>query len=374
MKKSIFKKGTSAFLAVLMCLSTFLGIGSTTAFAAESTTAEVVMMSFPREGDDNFGGDWGHGELRYMNGWSAAETKKITVYTVGSWSGNACYCIEPGTPLAIGDVMTKRDETYWDNYPSTYNKTISADEIKLFIGRIFQYGYTGTVDIDWRSQNSADADKMAHIMHPEWKMGGDREYYGVRVDTTNYAYMLRFTPRQGDYNSYCHCYKKEWLDKHLENAERGIRFIDPHYNERFVIPDGDTIRIQMEDNKYADYTCRYIDDYHVEVGSQLYHICQFAELMEQNGNSVTPLRSSLPEQCFSTLPSTGELIVIAKGKSGYAPCYDFSMRSEAENREFANDRNIKMGVTKAQEQAMLGGSMFGWDISTRALSRNMQAV
>jgi len=50
------------------------------------------------------------------------------------------------------------------------------------------------------------------------------------------------------------------------------------------------------------------------------------------------------------------------------------MRSEAENREFANDRNIKMGVTKAQEQAMLGGSMFGWDISTRALSRNMQAV
>lgn len=139
MKKSIFKKGTSALLAVVMCLSAFLGIGSTTAFAAEATTDEVVMFSFPREGDDNFGGDWGHGELHYMNGWSAASTKKITVYTIGSWSGNACYCIEPGTPLDIGDVMTKRDETYWDNYPSTYNKTISADEIKLFIGRIFQY-------------------------------------------------------------------------------------------------------------------------------------------------------------------------------------------------------------------------------------------
>jgi len=190
MKKSIFKKGTSAFLAVLMCLSTFLGIGSTTAFAAESTTAEVVMMSFPREGDDNFGGDWGHGELRYMNGWSAAETKKITVYTVGSWSGNACYCIEPGTPLAIGDVMTKRDETYWDNYPSTYNKTISADEIKLFIGRIFQYGYTGTVDIDWRSQNSADADKMAHIMATQtliWEtVVGERDSNFNHVDTGSY--------------------------------------------------------------------------------------------------------------------------------------------------------------------------------------------
>ena len=190
MKKSIFKKGTSALLAVVMCLSAFLGIGSTTAFAAENTTDEVVMFSFPREGDSNFGGDWGHGELKYMNGWSAASTKKITVYTIGSWTGNACYCIEPGTPLNIGDVMTKRDENYWDNYPSAYNKTISADEIKLFIGRIFQYGYTGKVDIDWRSQNSADADKMAHIMATQtliWEtVVGERDSNFNHVDTGSY--------------------------------------------------------------------------------------------------------------------------------------------------------------------------------------------
>lgn len=198
-------------------------------------------------------------------------------------------------------------------------------------------------------------------MHPEWEMSDDRAYYGVRVDTTNYAYMIRLTPRQGDYNIYCHCYKREWLDKHLKNAERGIRFIDPHYNEKFVLADGDKVLITYSDRTTAERTCRYIDDYHLEVGSQVFHICEFGERMEQNGNAVIPLRSSLPKQCFSTLPSTGELIVITKGKSGYAPCYDFSKRSEAENREFANDRNIKMGVTKAQEQAMLGGSMFGWD-------------
>lgn len=190
MKMSLFKKGTSMLLAVIMCLSTFLGIGSTTAFAAENTTDEVVMFSFPREGDSNFGGDWGHGELKYMNGWSAASTKKITVYTIGSWTGNACYCIEPGTPLNIGDVMTKRDENYWDNYPSAYNKTISADEIKLFIGRIFQYGYTGKVDIDWRSQNSADADKMAHIMATQtliWEtVVGERDSNFNHVDTGSY--------------------------------------------------------------------------------------------------------------------------------------------------------------------------------------------
>ena len=189
MKKRFFKRGLSAVLAIVMCLSTFLGIGTTTAFAAD-VTDEVVMFSFPREGDSNFGGDWGHGELQYMNGWSASSSKKITVYTIGSWTGNACYCIEPGTPLAIGDVMTQRNENYWDNYPSTYNKTISADEIKLFIGRIFQYGYTGTVDIGWRSQNSADADKMAHIMATQtliWEtVVGERDSNFNHVDPGSY--------------------------------------------------------------------------------------------------------------------------------------------------------------------------------------------
>ena len=189
MKKRFFKRGLSAVLAIVMCLSTFLGIGTTTAFAAD-VTDEVVMFSFPREGDSNFGGDWDHGELQYMNGWSASSSKKITVYTIGSWTGNACYCIEPGTPLAIGDVMTQRNENYWDNYPSTYNKTISADEIKLFIGRIFQYGYTGTVDIGWRSQNSADADKMAHIMATQtliWEtVVGERDSNFNHVDPGSY--------------------------------------------------------------------------------------------------------------------------------------------------------------------------------------------
>lgn len=55
--------------------------------------------------------------------------------------------------VLIGDKVTQRDETYWDNYPSNLNPTISPDDIKLLIGRIMQYGYTGTVSINWRSQN-----------------------------------------------------------------------------------------------------------------------------------------------------------------------------------------------------------------------------
>lgn len=59
-----------------------------------------------------------------------------------------------------------------------------------------------------------------------------------RVDTEKYAYLLRCNPIRGDYNFYCYCYVREWLDRHMANAEKGIRFIDPHYQEKFRIPDG----------------------------------------------------------------------------------------------------------------------------------------
>lgn len=129
--------------------------------------------------------------------------------------------------------------------------------------------------------------------HPESSYEDDRNYYGVRVDTKQYSYLMRLNPNRGEYNLYCYCYKRDWLDKHLESAERGIRFIDPHYKEQFRIPDGEKIRITFSDGKTEDRICRYIDDYHLEVGSNLYHICEFAELMEQCGNKVEPVGQTM---------------------------------------------------------------------------------
>lgn len=116
----------------------------------------------------------------------------------------------------------------------------------------------------------------------------DRNEYGVRVDTEKYSYLMRLNPNRGEYNLYCYCYQKEWLNNHLKNAERGIRFIDPHYQEQFRIADGEKISIKLGDGKTMERTCRYIDDYHLEVGTNLYHICEFAELCERNGHTVEP--------------------------------------------------------------------------------------
>ena len=195
---------------------------------------------------------------------------------------------------------------------------------------------------------------------PQSKMPTEQDYYGVRVDTEKYAYLLRLNPNKGEYNLYCYCYRRDWLDSHLRQAERGIRFINPHYKELFRIPDGDKVRILYPDGEKADRTCRYIDDYHVEVGDNLYHICEFAERMERSQAKVIPLRSSLPEQCYVYVETKNEVGLIQKGESGYYRT-DMWIKDANDGRQITNELNEKIGVTKAQAEAMKAGSMFGWE-------------
>lgn len=193
MKKSFFRKGASALLALVMCLSTFIGIGSTPVFAA-GEEGKVVLVAFPRQGDSNYSGSWGNDDLTYMNGWYAEATRFRTTYAMNSYSGNICYCIEPGVQIAAGDSLIARDEDYWNNYPEEYNHTITPYEIKMFIGRIFQYGYTGMVSTSWLSQNADDADKLSEAMATQiliWEtVVGERDENFEKVDTGSYDAVL----------------------------------------------------------------------------------------------------------------------------------------------------------------------------------------
>ena len=198
--------------------------------------------------------------------------------------------------------------------------------------------------------------------HPESRYGPDSSDYGVRADTEQYAYLLRLNPNRGEYNLYAYCYIRAHLDSHLKDAEQGIRFITPNYKERFRIPDGDKIRITTSDGKILDRTCRYIDETHMEVEyattSELFHICQYAELTQRAGSTVIPLRSSLPEKCFAVAPGTDEIVIITKGADGWEPA---GQRPEGcSAQEGAALLNEQMGVTPAQSAAMLAGISQDW--------------
>ena len=127
-----------------------------------------------------------------------------------------------------------------------------------------------------------------------YEIGNAFEYengreYGVRVDSGHFAFLMRLNPHKGDYNLYCYCYRKDWLDSHLERSKKGIRFIDSGYNDLFCIPDGGMIQIDFPDDTPKQRVCRFIDPYHVEIGSNLYHICEFAERMENIGAAYKPV-------------------------------------------------------------------------------------
>jgi hypothetical protein len=69
----------------------------------------------------------------------------------------------------------------------------------------------------------------------------------------------------------------------------------------------------------------------------------------------------LPDVCYSTNLSSEAIILIKNKERGYYPC-EYTTGNREYNRALATDLNIKMGVTRAQEEAMVAGSMFGWGV------------
>ena len=160
MVKTKIKRAVSFVMATVLSLSAFMSIGTSTAFASSGEKTKVYMVDFPRDGDANYDGVWGHSNLTLKNGWHTGSSTHTNLKAIGSYSGNIAYCIEPGVSLSSGQGMNKYDENYFNNI--TANGVISGDEIRLFIGRILQYGYRGTISTSWRSQNESAANSIAH--------------------------------------------------------------------------------------------------------------------------------------------------------------------------------------------------------------------
>lgn len=102
----------------------------------------------------------------------------------------------------------------------------------------------------------------------------------------------------------------------------------------------------------------------VNGGDELYvHLwsCDNWSIQTEQERFSQKYAEGLPKLCFSTLPSTGALICIKRGESGYYPS-DWNTPDRAQNRQIADEQNQRLGVTPAQEEAMVCGSMHGWNV------------
>ena len=101
----------------------------------------------------------------------------------------------------------------------------------------------------------------------------------------------------------------------------------------------------------------------VDDGELYVHLWNFGDWSIQTEEECfsPKLAEGLPDMCFSTLKSTGDLICIKRGESGYYPS-DWNTADKARNEDMADELNGKLGVTSAQRQAMEVGSMAGWNV------------
>ncbi|MBQ7645883.1 MAG: hypothetical protein IJS94_01315 [Clostridia bacterium] len=280
-----------------------------------------------------------------------AMTKEEDKYTFAQSSQIAAQTGLIGYLRAVIDKENNRFFSTWNDWRKDLTTQEFKDEFDNVINSLREEG-----DILY---NRGALAKYCYST-PQSRMDTDMEYYGVRVDTEKYAYLLRLNPNNGEYNLYCYCYRRDWLDDHIKRARHGIMFITPKYEEKFRLPDGDKIRIIPADGDSFERICRYVDDYHLEVGDNVFHVCEFAERMRDNGSRVVPLRSDLPDHCYSVYIITGEIIILKKGVKGFFKT-DIETKSVAESREIVNEENKKLGISKAQASAMYWGSLYGFD-------------
>ena len=135
-----------------------------------------------------------------------------------------------------------------------------------------------------------------------------------------------------DFKAFCRVYGKEAMDGYNMEAPStfGLKIISDGYSYYLRChPDTSLFYIYVYDNHYL-----------------------LPELTGQH---------KLPDTCYSVLPSSGALIMLIRGESGYIECKDSQIGREA-NRLFADTANKLNGVTRAQEEAMQAGSLFGWAV------------
>ncbi|MCX4374095.1 MAG: hypothetical protein OSJ58_20195, partial [Dysosmobacter sp.] len=185
--------------------------------------------------------------------------------------------------------------------------------------------------------------------------------YAFRADTQGYSYLIRCIPTGEDNHVYIYPYRRDLLDRHMKQAERGIRFITPDGKEKFRVADGDMVRIITSEGANLDCMTRYIDDCHVEIDGSFYHVREFAEWMKERSSKVIPLRPGLPERCYAVLPSGDEIITIKHGEDSYFHTGKYG-HDRAHAQAIVDEYNEQINVTKAQAAAMLAGSMFGWEV------------
>lgn len=121
----------------------------------------------------------------------------------------------------IGHLRVDMDSTgtgffsSWDTHsPSLKDEAFKAEFDALINELRFNDDLGGIL------KNRSSMSKFCHAI-PGSEITDDGRNFGFRIDTDEYAYMLRLNPNKGEYNAYIYAYDREMLDMFLEPQQEG---------------------------------------------------------------------------------------------------------------------------------------------------------
>ena len=160
--KTLPRRLLAALMALLLAVGLAVPLSPSASAASEM---DIYLVQLPSSSGSS---KWSHGDMYFMNGWTAKSTTKFIAKGMGTRGGQIAYCIETGINLSSGNSLHYRGEDFWDEFPSSLNSTIPPALIRAYIGRIMQYGYTGECSSDWDVNSSHDRDMMANMMATQY--------------------------------------------------------------------------------------------------------------------------------------------------------------------------------------------------------------
>lgn len=119
----------------------------------------------------------------------------------------------------IGHLRVDMDSTGTGFFSSwdTHSPSLKDDAFKTEFDKLI-HELRFNEDLGGILANRSSMSKFCHAI-PGSEITDDGRNFGFRVDTDEYAYMLRLNPNKGEYNAYIYAYDREMLDTFLVPAQ-----------------------------------------------------------------------------------------------------------------------------------------------------------
>ena len=142
--------------------------------------------------------------------------------------------------------------------------------------------------------------------------------------------------------------RRIWDDPTIPRDE--VRLINSHYDDLYRIPDGGVIQVDYPDGRSFTARVEHLDDYHFDMGGlgNVFHICQFAEVMERNHADFYPEIQTQDEQAAWELGGKGYLAI-----QSYEDGWDYTIyHSDYSVMDGGQLNALELTIQEAREQIL----------------------